>query len=51
MSEMIQATIEGRKHSIPGIWVAGFCQANRCDTQAAILYWDWQAQLEASESA
>lgn len=38
---------DGRVAVIPDIWIAGFCQVNKCDAETAIGYWFWQDDLES----
>jgi hypothetical protein len=35
----------GKRHEIPDIWIAGFCQANECGSGTALEWWLYQARL------
>ncbi len=50
-SRTMVATVEGIRHEIPEIWVAGFCQSNRCHAGDAAAYWHWQFQLDQQWNA
>lgn len=43
---MAKATIAGVQHDVPDIWIAGFCTANKCSPDLAILHWHSQWELE-----
>ena len=30
--------------SVPDIWLAGFCQSNKCDVETALAYWRQQSE-------
>ena len=47
MNHRITWTHNGHKHdeSIPDIWLAGFCHANRCTVDDAISFWQSQSEM------
>jgi hypothetical protein len=43
------ATVAGRTHHIPEMWIAGYCRTSGLSVSDAILFWDLQERLEAGE--
>lgn len=42
---MTTVKVGGVVESIPDIWLAGFCTANKCGVREAVNYWLWQSEL------
>jgi hypothetical protein len=42
---------DGHVEDIPDIWLAGFCDANKCTVQAAVEWWLRQSEMRDAERA
>ena len=51
MTDTTVVTKGERTYEVPGIWIAGFCTANRCSPRDAIDWWVYQTDLDDKEEA